>query len=129
MYPMNLALWIAQWLLAVTFVGAAAWKAFTPKDKLATMIPWSGEVAPWKLHAIVAIDLLGGLGVILPSLTRIAPELTIIAALGCALLMASAIGFHVRRGEGKVTPFNFFLLALTLFVAWGRWKLAPIAPR
>jgi uncharacterized membrane protein YphA (DoxX/SURF4 family) len=65
-------------------------------------------------------DILGGLGVLLPSLTRVKPWLTVIAALGCVALQASAIGFHILRGEAANTPFNFLLVALSLFVAWGR---------
>ena len=74
-------------------------------------------------------DILGGLGVLLPSATRIKPGLTVLAALGCVALQASAIVFHVSRGEAANTPFNFLLVALALFVAWGRRLGAPIEPR
>jgi hypothetical protein len=43
--------------------------------------------------------------------------------------MASAIVFHFSRGEGLNTPFNFLLVALSLFVAWGRRSKASISPR
>jgi hypothetical protein len=52
----------------------------------------------------------------------------VLAALGCAALQVSAILFHVSRGEAADTPFNFVLLSLSLFVAWGRRK-RPIEPR
>jgi hypothetical protein len=42
------------------------------------------------------------------------------AALGCALLQLSAVVFHISRGEAANTPFNFLLVALSLFVVWGR---------
>jgi hypothetical protein len=67
--------------------------------------------------------------VLLPSVTRIAPRLTVLAALGCAALQGAAIVFHLSRGEGANTPFNFVLVGLSLFVAWGRWRRAAIAPR
>jgi len=54
--------------------------------------------------------------------------LTVAAALGSAALQGSAIAFHVSRGEAANTPFNFLLVALSLFVAWGRRK-APVEPR
>ncbi len=73
--------------------------------------------------------MLGGLGLLLPSLTRIKPGLTALAALGCAALMACAIVFHFSRGEAANSWFNFLLAALALFVAWGRRSRAPIAPR
>lgn len=125
----NVALWIMQAVLTVSFVGGGIWKLATPIPELAAKMAWMGQVSPAFLHMTAAFDILGGLGVLLPSLTRIKPGLTVLAALGCVALMASAIVFHVSRGEAAKTPFNFFLLALSLFVAWGRWSAAPIAPR
>lgn len=122
-------LWVVQGLLFLTFAGTGVWKLLTPLPKLAAMIPWAGQVSPAFLYAIAAIDLLGGVGVLLPSLTRIKPGLSVLAALGCAALQICAIVFHVSRGEAANTPFNFLLVALSLFVAWGRHRRAPIAPR
>lgn len=126
---LHVGLWIVQVLLAVLFVGTALWKAFTPIDQLAAMIPWAGQVSPGFLYATAVVDLCGGLGVLLPSLTRIRPGLTVLAALGCAGLQVCAVVFHVSRGEGASTPFNVLLVGLALFVAWGRHRRAPIAPR
>jgi len=126
---LNIGLWIVQALLALTFVGTGLWKLFTPVSELGAKMPWMAEVSRGFLFATAAFDLLGGLGLLLPSLTRIKPGLTVLAALGCAALMASAIVFHVSRGEAANTPFNFLLVALSLFVAWGRRSKAPIAPR
>lgn len=124
-----LSLWIVQGLLALTFVGTGIWKVLTPIPKLAAMIPWAGQVSPSLLYTTALFDTLGGLGVLLPSLTRIKPGLTVLAALGCVALMASAIVFHISRGEAAKTPFNCLLVGLALFVAWGRHQGAVIAPR
>jgi len=113
-------LWVAQILLALTFAGTAIWKLATPRAALATMIPWAGEVSARLFYFTAAADLAGGLGVLLPSATRIAPRLAALAALGCAVLQLSAIVFHVSRGEVVNTWFNLLLVALSLFVAWGR---------
>ena len=43
--------------------------------------------------------------------------------------MVLAAAFHVSRGELQVLPVNFTLGALAAFVAWGRYRKAPIAPR
>ncbi len=126
---LSIALWIAQGLLALTLVGGALWKMATPIPALASQMPWMGQVSPTFLYATAVFDLLGGLGVVLPSLTRIQPRVTVLAALGVVLLMASAIVFHFSRGEGANTPFNFVVAGLALFVAWGRSGRAPIAPR
>ena len=55
--------------------------------------------------------------------------LAVLAAVGCAALQGSAIVFHLSRGEAANTPFNFFLGALALFVAWGRRYKAPLPSR
>lgn len=77
------------------------------------------------MYTTALFDALGGLGILLPSVTRIKPGLTVLGALGCVALMAGAIVFHFSRGEGANTPFNFVLVTLSLFVAWGRYFKAP----
>jgi hypothetical protein len=126
---LSIALWIVQGLLALTFAGGGIWKLATPVPELAARMPWMGQVSPSFLHFTAVVDTLGGIGVLLPSLTRIKPGLTVLAALGCVALQVSAIVFHFSRGEARNTPFNFFLVALALFVAWGRYSKAPISPR
>jgi uncharacterized membrane protein YphA (DoxX/SURF4 family) len=126
---LDVALWVVQTLLALTFAGTGIWKLVTPIAELGAKMPWMGQVSPGFLYLTAAFDTLGGLGVLLPSATRIKPGLTVLAALGCAALQASAIVFHVSRGEAASTPFNLLLVALSLFVAWGRRSKAPIASR
>jgi uncharacterized membrane protein YphA (DoxX/SURF4 family) len=126
---LNLTLWIVQGLLALTFTGAGIWKLITPVPDLAAKMPWMGQVSPNFLYMTAVFDALGGVGILLPSLTRVRPAVAVLAALGCAALQISAIAFHFSRGEGANTPFNFVLVALSLFVAWGRWSAAPISGR
>jgi hypothetical protein len=126
---LNVALWIVQGLLALTFVGTGIWKVATPIPELAEKMPWMGQVSPGFLYLTAALDMLVGLGIVLPSLTRITPRLASLGALGGVALMIGAIVFHVQRGEAGSTPFNFLLAALAAFVAWGRYGRAPIAPR
>lgn len=125
----RVCLWVVQILLFLVFTGTGLWKLFTPIPQLAAMIPWAGEVPAPFLHATGVLDLLGGIGILLPAVTRIAPALTVLAALGCAALQVGAIVFHLSRGEVADTPFNVLLAALALFVAWGRRLKAPIAAR
>ena len=126
---LGISLWVVQGLLFVLFAGTGVWKLVTPVAELAATFPWMGQVPVAFMRATGVFDLLGGIGVLLPSVTRIKPGLTVLAALGCALLQASAIVFHISRGEGANTPFNFFLVALSVFVVWGRRSKAPIAIR
>jgi len=126
---LNFGLWAVQVVLGLMFVGTGLWKAATPIPELAAKMPWMGQVSPTFLYITALFDALGGVGILLPSVTRIKPGLAVLGALGCAALMVGAILFHLSRGEGANTPFNFVLVALSLFVAWGRRSKAPIAPR
>lgn len=123
-----IALWVAQVLLALVFIGTGLFKLVTPVATLAGMWPWAGAY-PTLVRLTGLLDLCGGIGIVLPALTRIRPRLTVLAALGCAALMVFAIVFHLSRGEGANTPFNVVMLALALFVFWGRRTKAPINPR
>jgi hypothetical protein len=126
---LRIGLWAAQGLLAIVFCGAGFTKLITPIDQLAAMMPWAGQSPVFFVRAIGLIDLAGGLGVLLPALTRIQPRLTWLAALGCLVLQICAAIFHVGRGEFAVLPLNGMLFVLSAFVFWGRLRKAPIAPR
>ena len=126
---LRIALWSVQALLFVTFAGGGLWKLFTPISELAAKMPWTGQVSPAFLYFTGVVDLCGGIGLLVPALTRIQPRLTVYAAAGCLVLQACAIVFHISRGEADHTPFNFLLVALLVFVFWGRAFKAPIAPR
>jgi hypothetical protein len=120
--PLRIGLWAVQILLFLVFAGTGVWKLLTPIPQIAAIFPWAGEVPAPFLYATAVLDLLGGLGILLPAVTRVAPGLTVLAALGCAALQVGAIVFHLSRGEAADTPFNVLLAALALAVAWGRWK-------
>ena len=126
---LHVALWVAQLVLGLLFIGTGLWKLATPTATLATMIPWVAQVPAAFVVFIAVVDMAGGFGVILPSLTRIAPRLTVLAAIGCLLLQGAAVAFHLSRGEGASTPFNVVLIAVAAFIAWGRWRAVPIAAR
>lgn len=126
---LRFGLWTAQGALAATFVGGGLWKLTTPIDQLADSFPWVAEVSPALVHSTSVLDVLGGLGILLPSVTRIRPRMAVVAALGCAALQLGAIAFHAARGEAADTPFNVVMLAGALFVAWGRSSAVPVPSR
>jgi hypothetical protein len=49
-------------------------------------------------------ELAGGLGIVLPMETNIAPSLSPWAAVGLSTITLLAIGFHLRRHESSVAP-------------------------
>jgi uncharacterized membrane protein YphA (DoxX/SURF4 family) len=126
---MHISLWVVQALLAAMFLMAGANKLFQPITELSKMLPWAAQVPEALVRFIGISELLGGLGLIVPSILRIKPVLTPAAAIGLALVMLFASIFHISRGEMSVIGMNFILMALALFVAWGRMKKAPILPK
>lgn len=123
----NISLWILQVLLAATLIWAAIMKLGKTPQELAAMWPWAGEVSPALVKLTGIIDLLGGLGLILPSLLRIKPVLTPVAALGLVALMICACVFHIMRGEASQIGFNVAVAGIAGFIAWGRLRKAPLA--
>nr|WP_315394562.1 DoxX family protein [uncultured Duganella sp.] len=126
---LSAGLWAAQTLVALVFIASGLTKLLTPIAQLVAMMAWTGEYPLAFVRGIGLVDIAGGLGILLPSLTRILPRLTVLAALCSVVLQVLAIGFHASRGEFEALPLNFVLLPLCLFVLWGRAKRAPIGPR
>ena len=117
---MNIALWVAAGLLAVAFLAAGLSKLVQPKEKLAERTPYVEDFSAGAVKAIGGLEVLGAIGLILPGITKIAPVLVPLAATGLALMMIGAIVVHLRRGEKQIVV-NIVLLALAVFVAWGRF--------
>lgn len=127
---LTIVLWVAQVMLALAFGMAGFMKLTTPLDQLGEMMSFVNSSPDWLVYFIGTVEVLGAIGVILPALTRIMPFLTPLAAVGFAIIQVLAIGVHASMGETAMTlPVNLVLLALSVFVAWGRFKAAPIAPR
>ncbi|WP_347755434.1 DoxX family protein [Agrococcus sp. ProA11] len=101
---MIIALWILNALLALAFIAAGAMKLLRPKPALvANGLAWADDYRDSTVKLIGAAELVGGLGLILPLLTNIAPVLTPIAAVALAIVMIGAIAVHARRKE-SATP-------------------------
>ncbi|WP_413730036.1 DoxX family protein [Sodalis sp. RH22] len=126
---LRIGLWIVQSALFVTFVMSGYLKLASPIAQLSAMMPWTGEFSEIFVRFIGLVDLAGGLGILLPALTRILPQLGILAASGITVLQVLAIVFHISRGEYMVLPLNLVLLPLAVFALWGRTRKAPIHPR
>jgi uncharacterized membrane protein YphA (DoxX/SURF4 family) len=126
---LNVTLWVVQILLAIAFAMTGLMKLTQPVADLATQMAWVTSVPAALVRFIGAAELAGALGLVLPSLTRIQPRLTVFAALGLVVVMLLASVTHASRGEFGMIPVNLVLGALAAFVAWGRGKAAPIAPR
>lgn len=127
---LHYALWTVQILLGGAFFMAGMMKLGTPASELvANGMAWAGRVSDGLISFIGLAEVAGGLGLILPALTRIAPKLTPLAGAALALVMVLAAGEHGLASEfGALAP-NFVLGGLALFVAWGRSTKVVIQPR
>jgi uncharacterized membrane protein len=126
---LNIALWVAQALVGIPFTLFGFMKMTGPIAELSKTMLWAADYPEAFVRVMGAVDMAGGLGLLLPAITRIQPRLTVYAAAGCMALQASAMIFHISRGEAMVTPLNIVFFVLAAFVFWGRRSRSPIAPR
>ncbi len=117
---MNIVLWIIAGLLAVAFLASGVMKLIRPKEKLPGGWGWVEDFSAGSIKAIGALEVLAAVGLILPAALDIAPVLVPLAAAGVVLLMVGAFIAHVRRREAEGIVVTLVLLALAVFVAWGR---------
>ena len=121
----NVVLWIVQGVLAALFLFSGGMKLAMPIAELAKLsTPLSG---PFMVFIGVA-EMLGGLGLILPALLRIRPSLTVLAASGLVIIMIGATVVTLLTPNPAMTVIPFAVGLLSAFVAYGRWRLAPIRP-
>lgn len=121
---MNIALWIVAGLLAVAYVAGGGLKVIMSKQKIAATGPaagWVEDFSPGAVKAIGVLEVLGGLGLVLPAAFGIAPELVPLAALGLAMIMVGAVATRISRREYRLALVDLTYLVLIGFVAWGRF--------
>ena len=120
---MNIALWIAQGLLAAMYLMAGVMKTFMTA-KAREGMPWTEGRSDGFVRFVGTSELLGALGLLLPLVTGILPWLTSLAAIGLLIIQLPAIfREHLPKREYNVIPMNAVLLALSVFIAFGRWQL------
>ena len=124
---MNIVLWVVQGLLAAAFLMAGSNKLMRSKEQLKPMMAWVEDFSPQTLRIIGAVEVLGAIGLLLPAATGILPVLTPLAAVGWGLTMLGAAATHLRRTEYPLIGVNAVLLLLALFVAYGRFVMAPLS--
>jgi uncharacterized membrane protein YphA (DoxX/SURF4 family) len=125
----TIVLWVAQLLLAAAYGLFGSMKATQPLAQLASMMTWIPDFPPLFVRTLGIVEVLGAIGLILPSLTRIQPRLTVVTALCILVHQALAVALHVSKGEFNVLGLNAVLIVLAAFIFWGRRKKAVIAAR
>jgi len=122
-FSLNGLLWIAQGFLALFFIGASgAPKLLLPADALPLPIPLSQQFV-W---FIGTCEVLGGLGLILPGLTRIQPRLTPLAGASLFVLTLCAATYQLMAGQPSNAVFAIVIGLIALSVAYARWAVVPL---
>jgi len=113
----NVTLWTMQSLLALLFLFAGGMKLVMPLA--ATQGPI--ELPGLFVRFIGVIEVAGGLGLILPGLLKIRPNLTPLAAVGLVAVMTGATVLSaVYIGlSSAIVPFVVGVLALVIFYGRG----------
>ena len=121
---MNILLWIIQVLLALLFLFSGSMKFVMPVAEMNRQAPIA--LPGLFLHFIGVCEILGGIGLILPSLLRIRPGLTPLAAAGLAIITIGATIITAMGGAFAMVVVPLVTCLLCIFVAYGRWRMAPI---
>jgi len=120
---LSIGLWTTQIILALLFLFAGVMKFVMPVEEMTKNSSLPGSF----FHFIGVMEVLGGIGLVLPSLLRICPFLTPVAACGLVIIMAGATVTSIPMGWISLLPFLLGIMAT--FIAYGRFRLRPIQPR
>ena len=119
---MDTVVTVVQGLLGFLLTMGALAKLAFPYARYTNMpaVGWSKEFKPGQLRLIGVLELMGGLGLLVPLLLPSLAPFTPLAAVGIALYMAGAMAIHLRRSEYPHMVGNLlFFLAPALLIAYG----------
>jgi putative oxidoreductase len=122
---MHRATWVLQVVLGLYFIVIGVMHFVIP-DGLPAQLGWMYDLPTWAHWVSGIAEILGGLGLILPGLTGIRPELTPLAAAGLTVVMLLAAVYHLARGEAANIVVNLLVAALTALIAYVRWRRHPL---
>ena len=124
----NKVLWVLQVVLGIYFIAVGVMHFVVP-DGLPELMSWMYDLSD-ELHIVAGTaEILGGLGLIVPAVTKIQPQLTVFAALGLIAVMIGAIVWHIGREEYTSMATNVLNTLVLAYIAYGRARLAPLASR
>ncbi len=124
----NLTLWATQWFLGLFFVLASGAPKLVLPFVAPNALPMPLPLPLWFVLVIGTLEVLGGLGLILPGLFRLQTHLTPLAAAGLALVTEGATVYNLAAGLGESAAFAVGIGILALGIAYGRWRVAPLRP-
>lgn len=122
---MNTFLWVLQGCAALLYGSSGVMKAFL-FDKVSHDVPSFGALPRSAWTALGIMELACVAALIVPSLLRWHPTLTVIAAAVLAAESVVFIGVHVKYREVAPIVMSVVLGLAMAFVAYGRLVLSPI---
>lgn len=123
---MNILLWLLQVLLALAFF-AHGWMFLFPSPEIAALM--NASLPRWFQLFLGVAEILAAIGLTLPGIARIQPGLVAWASAGIMIVMIAATIYHVVRDEMSSALITLVLLVMATFVAYMRWRVAPIQAR
>ena len=122
---MNIALWVVQIFLALLFISAGGQKLIQSREVMmkGSFTGYAADYSAGFLRMLGVLEVLGGIGVVLPHATGILPWLTPVAAMGLAIIMGGAANVRLRRGERQMAITAVVFLLMAVFVVYGRYTL------
>jgi uncharacterized membrane protein YphA (DoxX/SURF4 family) len=118
---MNVILWVLQSLLALVFLFSGGLKLAISTQKMREMSPPNTIMLPGAFVKFIGVlEILGGLGLILPGLTKIRHNLTPLAAMGLLIIMIGAVVITIMGPGVSAAILPFVVGVLCAVIAYGR---------
>jgi len=122
---MNTVLWVLQVLAALLYGASGVMKVFM-FDKVSVDVASFGALPREVWMTLGIIELVCTVGLLVPSILRWQPSLTVLAAAVLAIESLVFIGVHVKYRETPTIVMCAVLGLVMAFIAYGRWVLKPI---
>ena len=118
---MNVLLWVLQGLVSLVFLFSGGTKLVMSTEAMQKMSPPNSIMLPgWFVKFIGVMEVLGGLGLILPGLTKIRHNLTPLAAIGLLIIMIGAVVLTIMGPGVGAAIIPFVVGILCAVIAYGR---------
>ena len=118
---MNALLWVLQGLVGLVFLFSGGTKLVLSTEAMQKMSPPNSIMLPgWFVKFIGVMEVLGGLGLILPGLTKIRRNLTPLSAIGLLIIMIGAVVLTIMGPGVGAAVIPFVVGILCAVIAYGR---------
>jgi len=93
-------------------------KVVQPREELQKNMWWVEDYTDTQVRLLGVAEVIGAIGIIVPVATGILPILSPIAGVCLGILMAGAVGVHIRRNDPAASKvITTVLLAFSVYVA------------